>query len=193
MKKSTTQRGIIRIENHKYFPQRPKGTNRKNVASYGSFKNMPQSPIIDGSILHSEDKEFVRGFLKELNIMEQSIEQNEQKRNIDKEPNTEYVKILTKTKAFKNDSEKINYLIKELENASVKMRMLDINIKSLREENEQIKKYSCCKENKGNNPEEIVKLKKEIGYLRSVIADQNYKLDQFKNQVLERFCYKHKH
>eukprot|EP00826_Nyctotherus_ovalis_P008644 TRINITY_DN12244_c0_g1_i1.p1 TRINITY_DN12244_c0_g1~~TRINITY_DN12244_c0_g1_i1.p1 ORF type:complete len:117 (-),score=28.16 TRINITY_DN12244_c0_g1_i1:34-384(-) len=47
------------------------------------------------------------------------------------EPKSEYTKILSRSKVFKNDAEKINYLIKELENGTVKMKMLEMNIKTV--------------------------------------------------------------
>ena len=129
--------------------------------------------------LHSEDKE------KLLRDIKNSVHKKHSSRGSIQESKTEYIKILSRSKVFKNDAEKINYLIKELENATVKMKMLEMNIKSLKEEN--LRKTSFYAQ-ENEDKKEVTRLRKEISYLKSVIIDQNEKLEQFKKQVIDKFC-----
>ena len=108
---------------------------------------------------------------------------------------SEYLRILSQSNIFKTERDKTEYLIKELENANVKITILTDNIKTLRNENDTLK-FTIRKDSYTPQkvPEIAVyqdenkKLKAEVEQLKKVVADQNKKLDVFKKQVIEQFC-----
>ena len=100
---------------------------------------------------------------------------------INEERNSEYLKIVSDSRAFRNDKEKLKYLLKELENALVKIEILELDIKSLKRDNDNWRSLAKVNSERGD-------MKEEIRKLRGIVVEQESQLELFKKAVIEKYC-----
>lgn len=118
--------------------------------------------------------------LESKTCVSQSIISNSQS-SISGERNYEYLKVVSRSKAFKSDEEKAAYLLKELEHALVKVDILELEASNLRRENDTWK-------GKVKANSEHTNLKEEIRKLRETVAEQESQLDLFKKEIIIKYC-----
>ena len=100
----------------------------------------------------------------------------------------DYIRILSRSNAFKNDEEKYEYLLKELENALIKIEILKLDINSLKNDNENL--IDLTKKMNEPKDEEYEEITSEIEQVKSIIATQNSELEALKKEVIEKYCKK---
>ena len=137
---------------------------------------------------YSSNKEIVGDLFNELNAIESKVIKASRPslkicENIG-DRKIQYERIVEKAKTYKSGKAKSNYLLKELESFNDRIESLEIDIKSLKKENDSWKNLLKKSNNNKDGNEE---LKAEVDYLKSIISEQNLKLELFKKEIIEKY------
>eukprot|EP00826_Nyctotherus_ovalis_P062710 TRINITY_DN9121_c0_g3_i2.p1 TRINITY_DN9121_c0_g3~~TRINITY_DN9121_c0_g3_i2.p1 ORF type:complete len:182 (+),score=49.98 TRINITY_DN9121_c0_g3_i2:132-677(+) len=149
-------------------------------------KKMSDTSLAEKSTARSENKEIVEHLLSELEAIGLQVEQNHFE-GAPRSKEKSYKEIVRKTGRFSTDKGRAQYLLKELENAMIKIESLEASIKALKKENTSWKHVLQASVNNkssvGNSD-----LKEEASYLEGIVGEQHAMLEAFKREVIERFC-----
>jgi len=214
-----SQKTVLSKEKVNFNPKSAFAINSINGSNTVRLRNVKINDTLSKTQLYTttdrstsqEDKEIASHLLNELEAMESEINtptavsvtpanfgSNIKTVNgFGTQKTNEYLSILARTNAFKSEKDKSQYLIKELENANIKNKILENTLKAIRKEYEDLKNQGICVfcKKKAQSPApkpqtdpDKEKLKKEVDDLKKIISQQNQMLDRFKKEVMEKFC-----
>eukprot|EP00826_Nyctotherus_ovalis_P047874 TRINITY_DN557_c0_g1_i10.p1 TRINITY_DN557_c0_g1~~TRINITY_DN557_c0_g1_i10.p1 ORF type:complete len:217 (+),score=69.39 TRINITY_DN557_c0_g1_i10:211-861(+) len=162
---------------------------RLTITKKAYKKTAPISPATE-TFFSQKPPHAVNELDAEVNISQNSYQTTVSYASVDRK--NEYLRILAYSNAFRDDEDKSAYLLKELENAMIKIEMLEMDFKALKRDNKNWR--SIVKANyerkDSEQEEEAARLREQIAQLKNVIAEQNLQLEVFKKEVIEKYCRK---
>ena len=153
-------------------------------------KTAPTSPVTESLYPTQKPTPHSASEHDEVNISQNSYQTTVSYASIERK--NEYLRILAYSNAFRDDEEKSAYLLKELENAIIKIEMLEMDFKALKRDNVNLRSIvkSNYEQKDVEQEEEAASLRQQIAELKNVITEQNMQLEMFKKEVIEKYCRK---